>query len=118
MEAAPGVHQEPNGTVALDAGTNGRIIVTTTCTNIVLRTHEQFRHRLGSQIPGHRKVSDIVPAEIRNFPRTISLMPICGYQDPAVTSNLRKECLVGRSDISGDILLVNPVADTGSVELV
>jgi hypothetical protein len=45
-------------------------------------------------------------------------MPICGYQDPAVTSNLRKECLVGRSDISGDILLVNPVADTGSVELV
>jgi hypothetical protein len=63
-------------------------------------------------------VSDVVPTEIRNFSWTISLMPICGYQNPAVTSNLRKEPLVGCSDISGYILLVDAVADTGSVELI
>jgi len=63
-------------------------------------------------------VPNVVPTEIRNLSRTISLMPICGYQDPAVTSNLRKECLVGCSNISGYILLVDAVADTGSVELI
>jgi hypothetical protein len=45
-------------------------------------------------------------------------MPVSGNEDPAVASDLWKKCFVGRADICGDVLLVDAIANTGSIELV
>ena len=117
VEVTSCVHQQLNATGSEDARANRWIVVAAACSNVILRVDEQFRHRFGSEIPWHREVSNLVATEIRDLPWPIPLMPIRRYEDPAVAPYLRKESFVGRSDISGNVLLIDTIANVGSVEL-
>lgn len=58
-----------------------------------------------------------VEADILDFPRSVALVPIGGYEDPAAGADLRQKSIVRSSHIPRDIFLVNAVADSRLMQL-
>ena len=79
MEATFRIHEQLYASVALDTRANRRIIIAAAGANVVLRSHEEPRHRFSSQVTGHDKMSDLMSTQILDFTRAISLVSISGY---------------------------------------
>jgi len=61
---------------------------------------------------------DFVAPQVGNFSGSITLVPVCGDQYPTVLAYFGEECLIRRSDIRRYVLLINPMSNVGSAELI
>lgn len=61
---------------------------------------------------------DFVAAKVGDFSWSITLVPVCCDQYPAVFADLRQEGFVGCSDVWSYVLLIDAISNVGSAELI
>ena len=118
VEASLGVHQQLYAAVPRDPGADRRLVVPTTCADVILCSDQEFRHRFGSEVSWHDKMPDFVAPEVRDLSWAVALMPVSGDQNPSALADSWKEGCVERPDIGRDILFVYAISKTSFVELV
>lgn len=118
MQISFRVHQQFHAAVSQNARTEGRIVVTATSSNIILRCDKKFCHGFRAEIRRHNNVPHFVASYVRNLSWPVTLMPVSGDQNPSTTANFRKKGLVRCPGVRRNILFVNAISDACSVELV